>query len=119
MSSGNYVLQLNKCLTPLEDVVRAFMGSAAATAALTIVFRTAKTGITMYSISGNSDTNIYPVVVTPGTQNSNAAIVTLIKTGGAGMFIFEYDGEMYINHAYNSPGGVQLSGWFKVTTTAV
>lgn len=119
MSSGIYVLQLNKCLTPLEDVVNAFIGSVEPTTALTTVFSASNTGVTMYKIVGNSDTSIYPVVVTQGTHNSNGAIVTLVNVGGAGVFIFEYEGELYINHVYNSLGGVQLSGWYQVTTTAV
>lgn len=119
MSSGNYVLQLNKCLMPLEDVVRAFIGTVNPATALTTVFSTSNIGVTMYRIVGNSDTSIYPVVVTPGSHDSNGAIVTLVNVGGAGVFIFEYEGELYINHVYNSLGGVYLSGWYKVTTTAV
>ena len=119
MSSGNYVLQLNKCLKPLEDVVNAFIGDVNPTTALATVFSTSNIGVTMYKMIGNSDTSIYPVVVIPGTQSSDGAVVTLVNVGGAGMFIFEYDGEIYINHVYNSSGGVQVIGWYQVTTTAV
>lgn len=119
MSSGNFVLQLNKCLQPLEDVVRAFIGTVNTNTPLSTIFTNSRVGVTMYRIVGISDTSIYPVVVPVGTHNSDAAVVTLINVGGTGLFIFEYDGDMYINHVYNSSGGAQFSGWFKVTTTAV
>lgn len=116
---ANNVIQDNKCFKNLEDVVPAFIGTVNPTMALTIVFSTSNTGITMYKIVGNIDTSIYPVVVTPGSHDSDGAIVTLVNVGGAGVFIFEYKGELYINHVYNSFSGVYLSDWYQVTTTAV
>ena len=119
MNSGNFVLQLNKCIQPLEDVVNAFVDNVNTNTPLSIIFPNSRLGVTMYRIVGTSDTSIYPVVVPVGSHNSNAAVITLINVGGTGVFIFEYDGDMYINHVYNSPGGVQLSGWYQITTTAV
>lgn len=116
---ANNVIQDNKCFKNLEDVVPAFIGTVNPATALKAVFSTSNTGVTMYRIVGNSDTSIYPVVVTPGLQDSDGAVVTLINVGGTGVFIFEYDGDVYISHAYLRRGGVNVDGWYKVTTTAV
>lgn len=117
---ANNVIQDNKCFKNLEDAVNAFVDNDVnINTPLSSIFIDAKTGITMYKIVGNSDTSIYPVVVTPGLQDSDGAVVTLINVGGTGVFIFEYDGDVYISHAYLRRGGVNVDGWYKVTTTAV
>lgn len=123
MSAENYVVQVNKCLVPLENAVSglltSFVENIDVTTDLITVFSDLPTGITMYRVVGNTDTSIYPVVVEGFARSNNAAIVTVISIGGAGMFIFEYAGAMYINHIYGDYSGTHLSGWYQVTTTAV
>ena len=117
---ANNVIQNNKCFKSLENVVNAFVDNDVnINAPLSSIFTNAKTGITMYKIVGTSDTSVYPVVVTPGLHDSDAAVVTLVKVTGVGVLIFEYDGDVYISHAYSRIGGVTVDGWYKVTTTAV
>ena len=117
---ANNVVKDNKCFLPLENAVNAFVDDDIdKNTPLSTVFNDAKTGITMYNIVGTSDTSIYPVVVPVVSQSSNGAVVTLVKVTGAGVFIFEYDGDVYISHAYSRIGGVTVDGWYKVTTTVV
>ena len=124
---SNYVISSNKCLIPVENAVSGMIAAFVnddidVTTDLTTVFSSISnsgSGITMYRVVGNSDTSIYPVVVDEVSRNNNAAIVTVVSLGGAGMFIFEYAGEMYINHIYGDYSGIHLSGWYQITTTAV
>lgn len=121
---SNYVISSNKCLIPVENAVSEMIAAFVnddidVTTDLTTIFTGASNGITMYRVVGNSDTSIYPVVVDEVSRSNDAAIVTVVSLGGAGMFIFEYAGEMYINHIYGDYSGIHLSGWYQVTTTAV
>ena len=117
---ANNVVKDNKCFLPLENAVNAFVDNDIdINTPLPSIFTGAKNGITMYNIVGTSDTSIYPVVVPVVSQSSNAAVVTLVKVTGVGIFIFEYEGDVYISHAYSRIGGVTVDGWFKVTTTLV
>lgn len=120
----NYVISSNKCLIPVENAISGMIAAfynedIEPTTDLTTIFTGAGNGITMYRMAGNTDTSVYPVEVGTGSHSNDGAVITLINVGGAGMFIFEYDGELYINHVYTSSGGVQFSGWYQVTTTAV
>mgnify|MGYP007115353837 CR=1 FL=1 len=117
---ANNVVKNNKCFVPIENAVNAFVDNDVnINTPLSSIFNDAKTGITMYKIVGTSDTSIYPVVVPVAAQSSNGAVITLVKVAGVGVFIFEYDGDVYISPAYSRRGGVTVDGWYKVTTTAV
>lgn len=117
---ANNVIQGNKCFKDLENAVNAFVdNNVNINTPLSSIFTDAKTGITMYKIVGTSDTSSYPVVVPIVARSGNGAVVTLVKATGVGVFIFEYDGDVYISHAYARFGGVTVDGWYKVTTTLV
>lgn len=117
------VIKFNKCFATMAQALSGFLAAfnidVEPTTSLENVFMGAENGITMYKMVGNSDTSVYPVVVSGGGHSSDGAIVTLICAGGAGVFVFEYDGDIYINHVYTYISGVSLSGWHKITTTAV
>lgn len=117
------VIKSNKCLNNLEEAVNPLLAARLVdidvTSPLSAVFRDATEGITMYRVVGNTNTNVYPVVVPTDSQSQNGAIVTLIMANGVGMFIFEYSGNVYICHAYAARGGTAVGAWYKITTTAV
>lgn len=120
---ANNVIKNNKCWEPFADAIDGYLVAhlvdVDVTSPLSAVFRGATGGITMYKVVGNTNTSVYPVVVPTDSQSSNGAIVTLISAGGAGMFIFEYSGNVYICHAYAGRGGTAVGAWYKVTTTKV
>lgn len=120
---ANNVVKSNKCWEPFADAIDGYLAAhlvdVNVITPLSGVFREATEGITMYRVVGNANTNVYPVVVPADSQSQNGAIVTLISTNGVGMFIFEYDSDIYICHIYAGKGGVSVSNWHKVTTTAV
>lgn len=127
MSAENYVVQVNKCLIPFEQAfedaingkIKAFVSDINVTKPLSSVFNSSGVGITMYKVCGNTDTTIYPVKVSTSTQDGNGAVVALVNIYGAGMFIFEYEGAIYICHAYAGRGGVSVGSWYRITTTEV
>ena len=120
---ANNVIQDNKCFKNLENAVSGMLAAhlvdVDVTSSLSTVLMNAAEGITMYRVVGNTNTNVYPVVVPVDSQSQNSAIVTLIMNGGVGMFIFEYSGDVYICHVYATRGGFSVGNWYKVTTTAV
>lgn len=120
---ANNVVKSNKCWEPFADAIDGYLAAhlvdVNVTTSLSRVFMEAAEGITMYRVVGNTNTDVYPVVVPVDSQSQNSAIVTLIMKGGVGMFIFEYSRDVYICHAYAGRGGVSTGAWYKVTTTAV
>lgn len=120
---ANNVIKNNKCLELVEDAIAGYLAAhivdVDVTSALSAVFTGATEGITMYRVVGNTNTDVYPVVVPTDSQSQNGAIVTLIMANGVGMFIFEYSGNVYICHAFAGRGGTAVGDWYKVTTTAV
>lgn len=120
---ANNVIKNNKCWEPFADAIDGYLAAhlvdVDVTSPLSAVFTGAAEGITMYKVVGNTNTSVYPVAVPRDSHSANGAIVTLIRVVGAGMFIFEYSGNVYICHVYNAVGGTAVGDWYKVTTTAV
>lgn len=128
MPNENFVVQGNKCFNPIADAISGMLAAFNAeidnTTSLENVFYTLTDGITMYTVRNNADTSIYPVIASSTDRDDNGAIVTLIKVQGDGMFgvgvfVFEYEGALYINHIYSGRDGIITSGWYQITTTAV
>lgn len=121
---ANNVIQDNKCLKNLEAAVNpllaAFNITVDETDTLETVFNSLNDGINVYSIVGN-DTSVYPVAVS--TKYGHRATVIGIKygNGAGGVFIFIYNGEMYICDVYTVPFSPYFvtGDWYKVTTTKV
>lgn len=128
MSDTNYCVKGNKCFTPLADIISGMLPAHIEiidkTKTLEELFNTLTDGVTMYTVRNNADTTIYPVIASSTDRDDNGAIVTLTKiqgdgTFGVGVFTFEYEGALYINHIYSGRDGIITSGWYQITTTAV
>ena len=128
MSTGNYVVQDNKCFNPVKNAISGMLAAFTAeidkTKTLEELFNTLTDGVTMYTVRNNADTSVYPVIANSPDRDDNGAIVTLTKIQGDGMFgvgvfAFEYEGALYINHIYSGRDGIITSGWYQITTTAV
>lgn len=89
------------------------IGNMPATITLSEIFN-GYTGYSLYTVYGNSDTSIYPVIVPAPSSSSNVAIVRFEKSGGTGLFTFCYNDEMYVKAAYSSTGGITFSNWEKL-----
>lgn len=128
MSDTNYCVKGNKCFTPLTDIISGMLPAHIEiidkTKTLEELFNTLTDGVTMYTVRNNADTTIYPIIASSTDRDDNGAIVTLTKIQGDGMFgvgvfTFEYEGALYINHIYSGRDGIITSGWYQITTTAV